>query len=243
MAVKVPYVVRVPYYLLLGAVTGATLHEAELPLREYRSVGELFTRRLQPYARRIETNDATALVSPCDATVCAVGTAAGGTARLPQIKRASFSLRSLLGMNPPEKQFRYVVLYLAPGDYHRFHAPTNMTQVSVRRIKGEALSVNPHLLKFLDNVLSVNERVVIEATWGDDDTKRLWFVAVGAQGVCKIVLEKDEEQSNVCYKHGDPLGYFAMGSTVVLVVEDDGRTPEWKLKPGQKIQMGERITL
>ena len=43
------------------------------------------------------------------------------------------------------KTIRYCVLYLAPKDYHRFHAPVDFELQTGRHFPGEVLPVNPWL--------------------------------------------------------------------------------------------------
>lgn len=57
------------------------------------------------------------------------------------------------------------IIYLAPGDYHRFHSPTEWKPVLRRHFAGELLSVSPHIAKWLPGLFSLNERVVYLGHW------------------------------------------------------------------------------
>jgi len=58
---------------------------------------------------------------------------------------------------------------------------------------------------------------------------------VGALNVTKIHLnEKDK------LNFGDELGYFRLGSTIVMLFEAKG-IKEWKVKAGDRVQVGQSL--
>lgn len=57
------------------------------------------------------------------------------------------------------------VIYLAPGDYHRFHSPTEWKPMIRRHFHGELLSVNPKIAKWLPGLFCLNERAVYIGQW------------------------------------------------------------------------------
>ena len=59
----------------------------------------------------------------------------------------------------------FTVIYLAPGDYHRFHSPVNWHIQSVKKFSGELYSVSPIIVGWLKSVFALNERVVVSGTW------------------------------------------------------------------------------
>jgi len=84
----------------------------------------------------------------------------------------------------------YVVIYLAPGDYHRFHSPTAWVAEKRRHFAGELYSVSPYLQRILPGLFTLNERVVLLGRW------RWGFfsmIAVGATNVGSIVINFDKE--------------------------------------------------
>lgn len=152
-------------------------------------------------------------------------------------------------LNEPAKkgnQLFYSVIYLAPGDYHRFHSPANWVAQVRRYFTGELFSVAPYFQKTLSNLFILNERVSILGYW-----KHGFFsmTPVGATNVGSIKINFDKElttnqiydsqgvkfKKNSCYQatysksskilNGYPLnkgmemGGFQLGSTVVLVFE------------------------
>ena len=88
-----------------------------------------------------------------------------------------------------------MVIYLSPGDYHRFHSPTIHTARFRRHIAGYLSPVKPAYVKNHRDVFKNNERVNIFGDWFG--TERLFFFLsyVGALNVGSIKLDFD---TNVC---------------------------------------------
>ncbi|KAL9597741.1 MAG: hypothetical protein Q9219_004935 [cf. Caloplaca sp. 3 TL-2023] len=84
----------------------------------------------------------------------------------------------------------YIVVYLAPGDYHRFHSPTSWVAERRRHFAGELYSVSPYLQRTLPGLFTLNERVVLLGRWR-------WgffsFTPVGATNVGSIKINFDSE--------------------------------------------------
>ncbi|KAL8789959.1 MAG: hypothetical protein Q9213_000845 [Squamulea squamosa] len=84
----------------------------------------------------------------------------------------------------------YAVVYLAPGDYHRFHSPTSWVVEKRRHFAGELYSVSPYLQRTLPGLFTLNERVVLLGRWR-------WgffsFTPVGATNVGSIKINFDRE--------------------------------------------------
>ena len=84
----------------------------------------------------------------------------------------------------------YVVVYLAPGDYHRFHSPTSWVVERRRHFAGELYSVSPYLQRTLPGLFTLNERAVLLGRWR-------WgffsYTPVGATNVGSIRVNFDRE--------------------------------------------------
>ncbi|KAK9414397.1 putative Phosphatidylserine decarboxylase proenzyme 1, mitochondrial [Seiridium unicorne] len=84
----------------------------------------------------------------------------------------------------------YAVVYLAPGDYHRFHSPTNWVVERRRHFAGELYSVSPYLQRTLPGLFTLNERIVLLGRWR-------WgffsYIPVGATNVGSIKINFDKE--------------------------------------------------
>lgn len=164
-------------------------------------------------------------------------------------------------LSPSQKLF-FCVIYLAPGDYHRFHSPTNWVVSSRRHFAGELYSVSPFLVKYLENLFVLNERVVLEGRWRHGFFSML---PIGATNVGSIKIHFDEDlktnekkvthrgtYTQVSYDKassllkgyplaaGQEIGGFCLGSTVVLVFS----APEnfqFDVQANQKVQVGQKI--
>lgn len=84
----------------------------------------------------------------------------------------------------------YCVVYLAPGDYHRFHSPANWVVERRRHFAGELYSVSPYLQRTLPGLFTLNERVVLLGRWRYGFFS---YVPVGATNVGSIVVNFDRE--------------------------------------------------
>ncbi|SPO27127.1 related to PSD1 - phosphatidylserine decarboxylase 1 [Ustilago trichophora] len=157
----------------------------------------------------------------------------------------------------------FCVIYLAPGDYHRFHSPTNWVAERRRHFRGELYSVSPYMANRLANLFVLNERVALLGRWRHGF---FGMVPVGATNVGSIRINFDKAlRTNVRMQRylagtyseasysgaskllggqplaaGDEMGGFLLGSTIVLVFEapNDFR---FDLKPDQKVKVGERL--
>ncbi|KAK4942601.1 phosphatidylserine decarboxylase 1 [Elasticomyces elasticus] len=84
----------------------------------------------------------------------------------------------------------YVVVYLAPGDYHRFHSPANWVCSARRHFAGELYSVSPYVQRILPGLFTLNERVVLLGRWKYGFFS---YTAVGATNVGSVVINFDKE--------------------------------------------------
>ncbi|KAG5349930.1 hypothetical protein C0989_001221 [Termitomyces sp. Mn162] len=163
----------------------------------------------------------------------------------------------------PGNALFFSVIYLAPGDYHRFHSPTAWVVEKRRHFVGELYSVSPYMAKRLENLFVLNERVALLGRW-----KHGFFsmIPVGATNVGSIILNFDQAlrtnvrgrppppgtYSEAVYSaaspilNGQPLiaaqemGGFCLGSTIVLVFEAPADF-EFAVQAGQKVKVGERL--
>lgn len=199
---------------------GANHAECLGEFEEFRSCGEYFVRALRPGNRPIANS---ALVSPVDGTLRAVYPA--GTP-IPQIKGSEYSVSELLDGDAHRYQKgSAAVLYLAPHNYHRVHAPLAGTISRVKLIKGALWPVNDWGLRNVPKLFCRNERIVIE---GESALGPWALVMVGATNVGRMELTFSKVGSARGPKtegftpgraviSGSELGRFRLGSTVVLV--------------------------
>ncbi len=221
------------------------------PLHDYPSIGHFFVRDLREGLRPIEGD----FVSPVDGTLRSFGVVTGG--RLPQVKGKDYTLARFLGDETNAKRYDNGVFfnfYLSPQDYHHVHSPVGGAIVESVHIPGKLWPVNDWSLANVEELFSINERVVtlIECTVGV-----VAVVMIGATNVGKISVEYDTFLSNNAsanrtvvrhynpppgIKAGERLGTFHMGSSVVVLVEP-GRLDirRVRLEAGKKAHYGAAV--
>ncbi|XP_077301310.1 phosphatidylserine decarboxylase proenzyme, mitochondrial-like isoform X2 [Arctopsyche grandis] len=233
-----PVVIRVYVFIVYCKCFSVNIREIEYPLKCYTSLSSFFTRRLTRNARNIDPSGC--LVIPCDGTVVYCGNLFGK--QIKQVKGIDYYVNNFLGYNPMtiktktdtgiSTRLYHCVLYLAPGDYHRFHSPCNWTVLKRSHFHGQLLSVAPKLVKWFPSLLSLNERVVYSGRWKHGFFS---YTAVGATNVGSIIVHKDPDlNTNKSKKNtgdhvvfnspyglvkGEEMGLFTMGSTIVLIFE------------------------
>lgn len=224
--------------------------EAQHPAHHYPSIGHFFIRDLREGLRPIEGD----LVSPVDGTLRGFGEIESG--RLEQIKGKSYTVAKFLGDEALAQRFERGVffnLYLSPQDYHHIHSPVGGGITRSNHIPGMLWPVNDWSMANVDELFSINERVVtyVESSYG-----LVAVVMIGATNVGKISVVYDKFISNVAratsatraydppvsIHPGDRLGTFHMGSSVVVLFEP-GRIDlkRVRLEPGKKVRYGAAI--
>jgi phosphatidylserine decarboxylase len=255
----VPTPLRRWAYRTFARAVGANLDEVELDLAAYPSLGDFFARRLVPGARPIDTAPG-AIISPCDGVIAARGLATAGS--LVQAKGRDYRLAELVA--DPELADRltggpYATIYLSPRDYHRVHTPVAGRVLGYDYLPGALWPVNPRLAGRRDALLARNERVVIRLHAGALGHVAVVMVAAGGVGNMRLAPElgggdgsgvdsaqwraarepRRVELSGVSVGHGDELGAFRLGSTVVMLFEP-GKL-ELAGEIGAPIQFGQRM--
>jgi phosphatidylserine decarboxylase len=221
------------------------------PLHDYPSVGHFFIRDLREGLRPIESD----FVSPVDGKLRNFGVVTDG--RLEQIKGKSYTVARFLGDEEYARRYErgsFFNLYLSPQDYHHVHSPVGGHIIRSVHIPGKLWPVNDWSLANIDELFSVNERVV---TYIECHLGLVAVVMIGATNVGKISVVYDSFISNsagtertvtrdytppIPIGTGDRLGTFHMGSSVVVLLEPDridvGRV---RLESGKKVQYGAAV--
>ena len=113
-----------------------------------------------------------------------------------------------------------LIARLCPTDYHRYHYPDQGTTSKAFSVHGKLHSVNPHALKYRDEIFMTNERRI--SILETQNFGRLAYIEVGALFVGKIVQTHDESRP---FGRGDEKGYFLFGASTVIVL---GQPGAWK---------------
>jgi len=250
---SLPRAIREPLYRAFAERVGADLGEVERPLADYDSLDAFFTRRLRPGVRPIADGEGV-VVSPCDGTLSACGTAVDG--ELIQAKGRDYRVRDLVCDETAAARFEggtYVTIYLAPRDYHRVHAPLDGRVTGFHHLPGAFFPVNPLAVKHVDALFTRNERLI---TYLDTEAGECAVVMVAATGVGHMTVTYDAVETHQPGRgrkqarerlssprplaRGEELGTFHLGSTVVLLFEP-GRVKLESLAAGARIRLGEPI--
>ena len=221
---------------------------------DFATFNEFFVRELKDDAREID-DDSDAIISPVDGTVSFAGKILGDS--IFQAKGFDYSLSDLLATDLEEVD-RYIdgnfaTIYLAPYNYHRVHAPLAGELVAARYVPGDLFSVNEATVAKLNGLFRRNERLVMHFR---TDYGPAVVIFVGALNVGSIstpwtgeirprktgvvdVLDISAHPTKVA--KGDLLGWFNMGSTVILLLPDGMAEWDDDLEPGETLRMGEEI--
>ena len=163
---RIPKCLRSLAYNTYIWMTGVTLEEAKnQDLTSYKNLNSFFRREIREELRPVASNDQTDLVSPVDGRVLSLGKISE-EGMVKQVKGINYSVKTLLGPNnfvnleksvndsgnftelssqkyvksllkdPVNNDLFYSVIYLAPGDYHRYHSPTEWTVNHRRHFPG-----------------------------------------------------------------------------------------------------------
>lgn len=219
----------------------------------FATFNDFFIRELRPGARPID-DDPHALVSPVDGTVSQAGSIRDDL--LLQAKGHDYTLGDLLATDLEDadayRDGAFATIYLAPYNYHRVHAPVAGELVALRYVPGELFSVNAATAAAIPGLFRRNERLVMHFRTA---TGPAVLIMVGALNVGSITTPwtgeiRPRKTGTVevvgitgppDVGKGDLLGWFNMGSTVILLLPKS--TCEWhnELLPGESVVMGRPI--
>ena len=257
--VPIPRPLRKRVLGAFAATLGIDLSEAELPLESYRTINQLFVRRLKPGARTF-TNDPCAAGSPVDGIVGQIGVLHGE--KLLQAKGRFYTAAELLDDAEQAVRFEngsFVTIYLSPRHYHRIHTPMAGAVPLARHVPGALLPVNDAAVQLVDRLFARNERLICHVAGA---LGRVAVVAVGAYNVGRISAAFDPAWNGelmrgvtnrkgaraetrvyrppVPAETGAEIMAFHLGSTVVLLFEPPVKLLP-VLVPGAEVRAGQTI--
>ncbi|MBT8091215.1 MAG: phosphatidylserine decarboxylase [Gammaproteobacteria bacterium] len=220
----------------------------------FPTFNDFFIRELNDGARDID-DDTGAIISPADGTVSVAGNLRADS--ILQAKGLDYSLQDLLATDIGEAASyvdgRFATIYLAPYNYHRVHAPFDGDLLAARYVPGDLFSVNTATVAKVAGLFRRNERLILHFRTAHGPAI---VVLVGALNVGSIstpwsgeirprkagavdVIDISGHETKV--RKGDLLGWFNMGSTVIVLMPDG--VCEWhdKLESGDTLRMGQPI--
>jgi len=233
------------------------LDDLDAPIPEgFESFNAFSTRELRQGARPMEGNSQS-IVSPVDGTLSEAGGLEAGT--LIQAKGIRYTLEDLLATDLPEaaayRDGQFATIYLAPYNYHRVHAPIKGTLRAARYVPGDLFSVNATTVSLLPGLFTRNERLVCHFTTrygpyvlifvgalnvGSISTPWTGEIIARKRGVVVDCGLSASTHTRVLDK-GDLLGWFNMGSTVIILLpQGAGTWLDWLVR-GTTLRMGQAL--
>ncbi|MDD3741539.1 MAG: archaetidylserine decarboxylase [Bacteroidales bacterium] len=201
------------------------LSEFIVPENGFKTFNSFFTRKLKDDARIIGDG----IISPVDGSVFDFGSVDPDNKIF--VKFKYYYIDDLIN-GEFDNMSSYAVFYLAPSDYHRVHASFDMKIDEISYLPGTLFSVKEKTVYKKDRVYCRNERIVIH---GNCEFGKFYFILVGALIVGKVKLCFDSElktnirkglyskkkyNSAIEIKKAEEVGYFEMGSSVIILLEN-----------------------
>ncbi len=221
---------------------------------DYESFNAFFTRGLRAGARHFDS-DPHAALCPVDGVVSQAGGIEGDTVL--QAKGMEYTTTALLGgdatLAAEFDRGRFATLYLAPHNYHRVHMPLAGTLRIARFVPGDLFSVNTATAASVPGLFARNERLVciFDTPMGSIAVVLVGALFVGSMSLAwsgRIVAPGRRRPRDlavhdpiIALDRGALLGWFNMGSTVILLFPEKGPELIDGLLPGRAVRVGERL--
>jgi phosphatidylserine decarboxylase len=206
---------------------------------QFVNFNDFFTRQLDlnsPQSRKINLNST--IISPVDGTVLTAEHISNK--QLFQAKGRTYSLEALLGeTTSPLMSTSYskifengstFTIYLAPQDYHRVHMPYPGKLLHMIYIPGRLFAVNPTSCNNINNIFARNERVIniFQTDFGYMAVILVGALLVGSMATSwhgvitpphgkRDATKWDYSKQNIMLNKADEVGFFQMGSTVIVL--------------------------
>ena len=187
--------------------------EQILPLEQFTSFNDFFTRRLRPECRK-QDPDPRVITAPADGRYTIIPVLHQGS-QIP-VKTQTLCLDKLLGCKSLAARFYGgigIICRLCPADYHRFYFPTNGKAGYTSWIHGSLFSVNPIATSQFPWIFWTNRRAVtlIET----ENASTIAYIEVGATN-CGSIVQDFISQSHV--KKGQEKGFFRLGGSAIILL-------------------------
>ena len=221
---------------------------------QFLNFNEFFTRELAADTRPVNT-DMKALTSPVDGTVSQAGQLHGDA--ILQAKGIEYSLDDLLATDIDDARAyvdgSFATIYLAPYNYHRVHAPIAGTLKSASYVPGNLFSVNTATAETIRGLFRRNERLILRFSTAHGPVAVIFVGALNVGSISTpwsgtirprysgVVETIDLGREPVKVAKGDLLGWFNMGSTVILLLPQGVCDWHGNLSAGAVVSMGEAI--
>lgn len=217
--------------------------EAKKRVEEFKSFNDFFYRELKEGARTVDYRE-NVLASPADGKILAFENL--NREKEFYIKGDKFTLEEFFADKELANKYKngvFMIIRLAPIDYHRFHFPADGEISESKLIDGVYYSVSTHAIKKNFRILCENKR-----EYSILKTEKFGDIAMFEVGATMVGGIKQSYKPNSYVKKGEEKGYFYFGgSTCVLVFErgkvkiDEDLLENTKKGIETKVYMGEKI--
>ena len=221
---------------------------------DFRNFNEFFIRELKAESRPIDTSTAS-IVSPVDGTLSIASKLERYS--ILQAKGHEYSLDELFAIDLDEARAyangSFATIYLAPYNYHRVHMPVTGELFAAHYVPGDLFSVNEATSRFVPGLFRRNERLILHFNTAHGPAALVFVGALNVGSISTpwsgeirprkkgVVESLDISTAARNLNKGDLLGWFNMGSTVILLLPAGVATWQDSLLPGSKGRMGEPI--
>lgn len=194
------------------------LEEAEKSLHQFTSFNDFFYRKLKTGARTWDMRE-DALVSPADGKILAYENIDTFSSFF--VKGQEFSLEELFQSKEMAKKYEggsFIIVRLAPVDYHRYHFPTDAWVESSHKITGYYYSVSTYAIRRNIRIFLENQReytILQSKNFGD-----IAYFEIGATMVGGI---HQTYPKHTMVKKGQEKGYFDFGGSTCLLLLEKGK--------------------
>lgn len=230
---------------------------ANTDIGSYKTFNEFFTRALHAGARPLAHAD---FIWPVDGAISQLGRIEQD--QIFQAKGHYYSTTALLGGDKTAAKHyhngAFACVYLSPRDYHRIHMPCDGKLEKMTYVPGDLFSVNPLTALGVPGLFARNERVVCEFV--SEKHGKFVMVLVGATIVGSMATvwhtAKDGiinpprrghiqvwryTDRNITLKQGEEMGRFLLGSTVVMLFQENTIRFHSQWQATGPVKLGESI--
>lgn len=221
---------------------------------DYPTFNDFFIRELRDGARPIDRAPER-IVSPVDGTV-SVATSLSGDA-IVQAKAIDYSLSDLFAIDLAEAHAfdggDVATIYLAPYNYHRVHMPFDGVLKAMHYVPGDLFSVNEATAAMVPGLFRRNERLNLTFDTAHGPAALIFVGALNVGSISTpwtgeirprkrgVVEAHGREHLPVALERGELLGWFNMGSTVILLLPRGASRWQEHMKKGAILTMGSAI--
>ncbi|WP_338521344.1 archaetidylserine decarboxylase [Candidatus Legionella polyplacis] len=233
----------------------------ETNIKKYKCFNDFFIRHLKKNCRIIEK---ATIISPVDGIINEIGELKDK--KILKIKNQSYLINELFfhkkKLNNNLNKCNFIIFYLSPKNYHRVHMPINGILKKIIFIPGKLFSVNPKLVHVIPFIYARNKRLIMKFK---TQIGNIYIIFIGATLVGTIgtnwtgeqnysykkeflffsnqnEINNNSNKSKFKIKKGKEIGYFKLGSTIILIFPKN-KNIKWSstIYTGKNIFYGQSI--